>query len=435
MRPHVLTIFSLLGVLPACAGVAQARERDAMIDALSRAERDHAFESTGDVALGAVLERRALVAAVLARNPDLDAARETWRAAIAVAPSLTALPDPTATYAIAPFRIGSERLSQTISVSQKLPYPGKLGLAGDAAVAEAEAAQADYATLRLELAEAAVASFDDDYVAARALEVNVHHLDLLERIERSATAQYTVGKASQQDPLEARAEIIALRRERLMIETAQRAAVAKLNRLLRRRADAELPPPPARLEVAPPAGPSDALHPKLAAARARIRARDADIALAERMFYPDFEVMATYDTFWDAWQDRFIIGVGIEIPLQRSKRRADVEHAQAAQAKAVAELTSATDMLDEDRDHARRDVDEATRTLELYEQQMVPTERARVDAAIAGFTVGQNPFSTVVMAEHSLRTTELGLEQARADLDRRTAALDRVEGRIPGGER
>ena len=434
MRTHIFAVCSLLTAIPACGGISRTRERDAMVAALARAEGDHVHDVASEVAFGATLDRRALVAAVLARNPDLDAARETWRAAIAVVPSMTALPDPMATYSVAPFRIGSDRLSQTISVSQKLPYPGKLGLAGDTAVADAEATQADYASLRLELAEAVVGAFDDYYVAARALEVNAHHRSLLERIEKSATAQYTVGHASQQDPLEARAEIIALDRERLMIETQRRAAVAKINRLLRRRADAELPPPPARLEVTPRSEPSATLHPKLVAAQARVRARGTDVAFADRAFYPDFELMASYDAFWDAWQDRWMIGIGIEIPLQRGKRRADVEHAQAAQAKAVAELASATDMLDEDRDRARREVEEATKTLELYENQLIPTERARVDAALAGFTASQNPFSTVVMAEHSLRTTELALEQARADLDRRIATLDRVDGRTPGGE-
>jgi outer membrane protein TolC len=433
MRSYLLATCLLLAAVPACAGSTRTRERDAMVVALSRAERDRTHDLAGDVGLGAVLERRALVMAVLARNPDLDAARETWRAALAAVPSSTAMPDPMASYDIAPFRIGSDRLSQTISVSQKLPYPGKRGLAGDAAVAEAEAAQADYAALRLALAEAAINAFDDDYLAARALEVNVHHRDLLERIEKSATAQYTVGRASQQDPLEARAAIISLDRERLQIETQQRAAIAKINRLLRRRVDAELPPPPARLDAAPRSAPPSALHPRLVAAQARVRARGSDIALAERAFYPDFEVRAAYDAFWEVWQDQWIIGVGIEIPLQRDKRHADVERARAEQARAVAELASASDMLDEERDRARREVDEATRTLALYETQLVPTERARVDAALAGFSAGQNPFSVVVMAEHALRTTELALEQARAELDRRIAALDRVDGRIPGG--
>jgi len=39
------------------------------------------------------------------------------------------------------------------------------------------------------------------------------------------------------------------------------------------------------------------------------------------------------------------------------------------------------------------------------------------------------------MAEHELRDVELAIERMRAELDRRIAALDRLEGRIPGGAR
>jgi outer membrane protein TolC len=427
---------AIAAALWGCAETSAIREHDAMIYALARTpEREH---SAGDeVAVGSgALDRSALVTAVLARNPDLEVARETWRAAAAAYPGAVALDDPMVSYALAPFSIGSAaRFGQTIDVRQKLPWPGQRRLAGDAALAEAQAAEADFRTARLDLAEAAIEAFDDDYIAARALEVNQHHRELLERIEHSAVAQYTVGHGSQQDPLEARTEIIVLDRERLMLETQQRTAVAKLNRLLRRRADAALPPPPAHLEVAPPSGPPAGVHPRQQAALAHIRARQADAEHAERAFYPDLEIMGSYDSMWDDWQHRWMIGVGIEIPLQRARRRATAEVARAEQAKATAELIATTDMLAEDRDRARRAVEEASQAIALYDSQLLPTARARVEAALAGFTSGQNPLSTVVMAEHALRGVELQIEQTRADLDRRTAAFDRAEGRIPGGAR
>jgi outer membrane protein, heavy metal efflux system len=130
-----------------------------------------------------------------------------------------------------------------------------------------------------------------------------------------------------------------------------------------------------------------------------------------------------------------MIGVGIEIPLQRDGRRGAVDRARAEQAKAAAELVSTTDMLAEDRERGRQEIVEATSTIELYEKRAVPNARTRVDAALAGFTSGQNSFSSVVMAEHALRDAELGLEQARAELDRKRAAYARASGRIAGGGR
>jgi outer membrane protein, heavy metal efflux system len=421
-----------------CVAGARVRPHDTLVAAVARAEaaRDRTPPlDDASLAVDGALDRAAVVAAVLARNPDLDAARAAWRAAVAAYPSAVALEDPTARYALAPLSLGSDaRFGQRIEVSQKLPWPGRRQLRGDAAVADAEAAQADLEALRLDLAQAAVQAFDDDYVAVRALDINQHHRELLERIERSVIAQYTAGRASPQDPLEVRAHVIELDRERLMLETQRRAAVATLNRLLHRPADAALPPPPAQLARAPSSG-ARLDPPGQVAAAARLRARRAEADDAALAFYPSFEVMGSYDSMWDRWQHRWMIGVGIEIPLERGKRRADQERARAEQVKAAAELASVTDLLDEGRVRARLGVEESTRALELYEQQLLPTARQRVDAALAGFTVGRNPFSAVIMAEHELRDVELAIERTRVDLDRHLAALDRLEGLLPGGAR
>jgi outer membrane protein TolC len=424
--------------LAGCVDAARVRQHDAMVAAVSHAvvERSRAGE-LGDAALvvEGALDRAAVVTAVLARNPELDAARAAWRAAVAAFPSAASLDDPMASYAFAPFSIGSEApLGQRVEIRQKLPWPGKRQARGDAALADAEAARADLESLRLDLAEAVVQTFDDYYIATRSLEINQHHRELLVRIERSALAQYSAGRGSQQDSIEARAHTIELDRERLMLEKQRGIAVATLNRLLHRKAEAELPPPPSRLAVERSAQPARE-HPRLTAATARTRARQANVDEADRAFYPDVELMASYDSTWDLWQHRWMIGIAIDIPLQRGKRRADLERARAEHAKAVADVASVTDMLDEGRERARREIDESTRALELYEQRLLPTTRERVDAALAGFTSGQNPFSTVVMAEHQLRDVELAIERSRAELDRQLAALDRLEGRIPGGVR
>ena len=437
-HPHTRLWSAAVLALAGCADAAAARRYDTLHAAAARAEHDEAGAATlddGGLIVDGALDRAAVVAAVLARNPDLEAARATWRAAVAGYRSSVALEDPMARYALAPFSLGSSApFGQQIEISQKLPWPGKRALRGDAALADAEAMQADYASLRLDLAEAAVQAFDDDYVAVRALEINRHHRELLGRIESSALAQYSTGHGSQQDPLEARTRIIELERERLTLEKQRRVAVAMLDRLLRRRGDRELPPPPARLAAVGPveAAPA-AAHPRQLAAAARARARRADVDAASLAFYPDIEVMGSYDSMWDTWQHRWMIGIAIEIPLQRGKREADRERAQAERARAAAELVSVAAVLDEGRERVRREIEDSTKALELYEQQLLPTTRQRVDAALAGFTAGQNPFSTALMAEHELRDVELAIERTRADLDRQLAALARLDGRIPGG--
>ena len=78
------------------------------------------------------LDRCAFVAAVLGRNPSMDAARQAWRAALARARRTGAIEDPRVAVEIAPLSIGSSTapLGIDVSFSQRLPWPGKGFLAG-----------------------------------------------------------------------------------------------------------------------------------------------------------------------------------------------------------------------------------------------------------------------------------------------------------------
>lgn len=423
--------YLVLAVLAGCAPTTGAHRHDALVTALRR-EEQRTPPPSDDVTITSAheLDRSALIDSVLARNPDLEAARQGWRAAVEAYPAAVSLEDPMISYEVAPLSVvGVAPFGQRVELSQKLPWPGKRRRAGDAALAEAEAMQADYEAMRQELAEAASRLFDDYYLTARALEVNAHHQELLESMKKSATAQFSVGHAAEQDALQAESEIIELERDRLMLETQQATTVARINGLLHRAADASVPPPPKTLAVdaADPGDPGDT-HPRVAAAEAHVRAGQAEVAMARRDFYPDIELMASYNSMWEMPEHQWMIGVAIEIPIQRGKRRAAVAAARAEQAKAEAELAGVRDAIAVDVESGRREVDEARKALDLYEDRLLPTARDRVDAALAGYTTGANDFQTVIEAEHALREAELKLEEGRAELHRRLATLERALG-------
>lgn len=428
-------IYPFLAFLAGCASAAGAHRHDVMSAALRRdTQHTAAAADATSFTTAESLERAALIEAVLARNPGVEAARQAWHAAVEKYPAAGALEDPMLSYELAPLSIGGDvPFGQRLELSQKLPFPGKRRLAGQAALAEAEAAEADYGAMRVELTEMASSLYDDYYVTARALEVNAHHHDLLETMKKGAIAQITVGHGSQQDALQAEAEIIELERERLALETQRATTVARLNGLLRREPAAPLPPPPAMLPA--PTTVFDAAGvtpPKVAAAEARVRASQAEVAVARREFYPDLELMTSYDTMWDMAEHRWMVGAAIEIPLQRGKRRATVAVARAEQASAEAEVAAARDQLAVDVEAARQGVDEAVRALDLYEKRLLPATRQRVDAALAGYASGANDFQSAIEAEHALREAELKVETSRADVHRRIAALNRALGRAGG---
>jgi len=230
-----------------CGASAQERRYDGMLLDVRGAEQRGEQGDGRELFAGATtLDRAALVEAVLARNPDVESARQAWRAALAEYPQAGSLDDPMLSYGIAPLSLsGDMRVGQRVELSQKIPWPGKRRLAGEVALAEAEAAKGELEEVRLELALMASNLYDDLYVAARSIEINEQHQELLQQFKKAAEAQYVAGRASQQDPLQAEVELAHLEHDRILLEAERGGIVAQLNGLLQRDPSAPLPPPPA----------------------------------------------------------------------------------------------------------------------------------------------------------------------------------------------
>jgi outer membrane protein TolC len=389
------------------------------------------------------LDRATLVRLVLTQNPSIAAARQGWRAALARYPQATALKDPILSYALAPLTIGTAApgdVGQIIQLSQRLPFPGKRQLQGLIALAEADAMREDYEAVRLQLALMASQLFDDYYVVERALEINAQHMALLQDFQRSAEAQYIIGQATQQDPIQAETEITLLMHQEIVLRTTRVDIMAQLNGLLHREPGLLLPPSPAALPVpAPPTATSADLaeealrqRPEVRASQARRDARVPAVQLAERQYYPDFTVMGTYDSQWETPERRFIVGVMVNLPVQRARRQAAVEEAQARQAQADQEYARLVDTVRVEVEQAYNRLLEMHHAVRLYQDRLLPAARDRVEAARAGFEVGRTTFLALIDAEKNQRTVTLRYQELLADLDRRQAQLDRAMGRLPG---
>lgn len=389
-----------------------------------------------------LLQRAELVRQVLERNPGLEASRAAWQAALAREPQVTSLDDPMLRYELAPLSIGSRTapFGQAVELGQRLPFFGKRALAGEVARAEAEALRGDYLAARQRLALMASMLYDDLFLTYRALEVNAHHLHVLEELRRSAEAQYVAGRAAQQDPLQAQVEQGMLERERLELEAQRDTLRAQLNGLLHRAPHLPLPPPPERLEVPPEPSASpeelqaEALRrrPELAGLRARLGGGEAEVGMAHREYLPDVNVMGSYNSMWTDPEHRLMVGVSLELPLALNRRKAAVEEAQARLRGMQREQERMADEIRVEVEQARTRLREALRALALYRDRVLPAANDQLAAARAGFESGRNGFQVVLQAEQNQRGVELRLQEALAEVQRRHAELQRALGHTPG---
>lgn len=432
----------LCGGLLSCAG-----EQGQRYDRMTKAWREsraaahaRATEKQPRFERAPRLDRADFVREVLRRNPGIEAAHQAWRAALAEYPQRTALDDPMLEYSFAPLSVASNeaRFGQVIALSQRFPWPGKLRLQGDVALAEAEAARENFEAVRRGLAVMAASLFDEYYAIARSLEINAKHYDLVSEIRSAAQGQYAAGRASQQEPLQAEVELAHVEHDRVVLESRHSVIVARMNGLLRRSPELSLPPPPERVEPSlSRVGASAALRaealanrPELRAAKEKVRGRESAITLADRRYYPDFGVGTSYNSMLAMPQHRWMVGVSVNIPIQTGTRRGSVEQAKAARAQSEALLESESDDIGVEVERARQRVIEAQRVVLVYRDRLLPAARAQIEVARIGYSTGQNSFQALIDAERSVRNLELDHEQALADLGRAWAELERAIGRI-----
>lgn len=386
------------------------------------------------------LRLEAVLNAVSAANPVLEAARLDARALARRGDQAGALPDPTASVMVAPYPVYSARgtLRSQWRVEQPFPWPGTLGLRRDAAGAAAEGARYRSEATGLDLARAATLAFADLYQTQEAAAVVRTFGQRLDAFTEAAAVRYEVGRGSQGAVLQVQLERQRLAERLLDLERRRASAVQMLARLLDR-PDLTVP---GRVVVATPGLPdADALgaalarRPEVAVADAAVAEAEADVALAEKAFYPDLGVGVVYTDVGDAsipmsadGRDAFGIMASVRVPLGRGRLRARLDEARLRQQATEARRRAAATNVQTEVADALSDARRAAETVALYENVLLPQSAVTVESVLSGYTTGAVDVLAFLDAERSRFQVQLGYVDALARRLAAAADLTRALG-------
>lgn len=392
----------------------------------------------GPAPLADTLSSSRLVAAVLEANPRLEAVQAAWQASSARIAQQSAMADPELRYGIAPLTLAGREtdVGQQIEISQQIPWPGKLELRGKAAEFEAQAGNHKTEALRLALSGIAKTLFADWYFIHQAIAINKVNQALLTEFRNIARSRYSSGLAGKQDALRADMERNLLKHQHIVLERQRRTLLARINTLLNRTPDDPLPPPQRLAEIS--ALPDlKALRlmalqsrPELKTATADIHAGETRTELAELDFYPDLKLSAGYNGLWDNTDKRFTLGVGINIPLDQSKRRAARQEALAKMKAARWRKIDLEAKILEQLQIAYDRAEESLHALALYRNRLFPLAEQTLAAAKADYEAGNGDFLALIDSEKNRMQTQLQNEQALADAHRSFVALEYAVGSL-----
>jgi outer membrane protein TolC len=256
-----------------------------------------------------------------------------------------------------------------------------------------------------------------------------------------ARSRYEVGNAAQNDVLDAHIELERLGAERLQLTSEDSALQGEMRRLLGRSGSK------ARINMAASQlaahrgldidsmSPAIENRPQLLALQSLVERNDSSIELAEREYYPDFDLKLQYgqrDRAPDgtARDDMVSLTVAVNLPIWRKSRL----EPQVAEARAM--RRQAQDMLLAERLETQAALETQLAlvkqwhaTAELYQSTLLPQVHAAVTSALAAYRVGRVDFLT--LRQSQLREFEVTTELARAvaNHNQAIAEIDLLVGR------
>jgi len=449
-----LTAISPLLLLMSCAsnpfaislGELADRDLDRLSDPertlLDRAERGSAVtrEPVEPVPEGSV---RSYVRMALERNPSIRAAQQRALRLDERFAQSTSLDDPvlqiTPIGEMADTAAGQVRVMT--SLSQKLPYPGKLETRGKIAEQDAAIARQDFERVRLSVIGDTRRSYWSLYYAARAIEVTKESRDLLAQLREVAQAKYRTGTTTQQAVLRASVELNNLNNELITLEQRRATAAGMLNMLIDRPVDAPLEDP-APVSLTAFGAQLDALlassernNPSIKAFRERLKRFRVQRDLARLGRYPDFNVNVSYNIVNDEGlspvangDDQWWIGFGFTLPIWRDRLDAAEREATRGVLETAGLLANEQNLVAFRVQDSFVKVDTQQRQAALLRDVILPEARQTVEASLSGYRAGEVDFLTLVDNWRKLLDFKLMYQSNLSELERSFAELEEAVG-------
>lgn len=447
-----LLLFLLLGVLapgitgcsspiqgtpslppPRVLGIPPATElRQPAAEAKAVDARPDAAPSTSAITLKTALQR------VLASSPDLAAAAEAVRAREGDARQASLWPNPeligeAENFAGTGDRENFESAEYTVSLAQPIDVSGKIRRRATAADYERRIAGWDYETTRLDLITSTRKMFADLLAAQQKVGLTNELARLADSLAAAVGARVRAGKVSpvegtRIDVVKSAARAEALRAEQ-ELSTAQAAlsalwgeAGAPVSRAEEDRPPAAELPPPEVLERLLAGAPEAARWSD------EIALREVEFGLARASALPDITASVGARRFADNDDYAFIAGLAVPLPV--------IDRNQGAIAAATSRRTEAerrrAAFLARQRAEFRAAYDAVRRTeisLRSLDGRIIPAAQSVFSATTAGYQAGKFSLIDLLDAQRTLFEAQIQGVEARSELTKALADLERLIAR------
>ena len=361
----------------------------------------------------APLRLKSLIEEALSKNPDVLAAKSKWEVLRERPSQAGSLDDPMVGLGITnlptdTFSFRQEDMTmKELSVIQRVPYPGKRPLRSEIAQKEAEAAYSDYDEAKNKVTREVKMAYFELFYVNKAIEVTEKNRELLKLLNQIAETKYSVGEGIHTDVFKAQVELSKMIDELIMLSQNKRSLKARINTLLYQPAFAPLGEPeeipfekfsgePENLLKA-----AEANRPLLQSVKRMVERNKIGLKMAERDYYPDFDLKLAYGQRDDGptgrRADMVTAMVAINLPLwYKTKQERKVAESQKDIQSAKDQLTAMANEIRFMVSEKLTDIERAERQIEHLKTGIIPLATLSLDSAIASYRVNKVDFITML---------------------------------------
>lgn len=425
--PRILArVLCTLSFLPILSGTALAQE------AISQQQ------ATSGTPLAALLDEAEK------NSPQIAAARHGWEAAKLVPTQVSTLPDPQ--FTLQQLNVGSPRpfAGYTnsdfayigLGVSQDLPYPGKLRLKGEIARREADVSQQELESVRRAVLSDVKAVYFQLACLSKTLAILESDGELLRQVEQAAEARYRSGMGTQQDVLQAQLQKTKLVREIAMHHREVGKLQAQLKQLVNRPQDSvdiepdSLSETPLRHNYEELLSAAKTQNPELAASQKMIDRQALEVELAQKDFYPDFNVQYMWQrTDPSQFRAYYMLSFGMRVPIYRNrKQKPELAQAQTEESRARSAFEAQLQQLASELRGQYVIVQQTSELLKIHREGLSPQALSTFQAGLAAYQSNKQDFQAVLTAFLDVLHLDEDYWQNLAEYETAIARLEQITG-------
>jgi outer membrane protein, heavy metal efflux system len=386
-----------------------------------------------------------LIGTALSDNPELKASAARWEMFKSRVKQAGSLEDPMLMLKIQngivtdPLSFTRDSMTQkVIGITQQIPYFGKRALREEVAARQAEALHFAHEERSLELTRMVKEAYYQISSTDHELHILRKNVEVIDAFITLAQTKYSVGQGTQQDIFKAQLERSKLLDMQITLEQQRKSLAIGLNAVLYRPATAPVgsipdfgiggPLPDVKTLVAIAAQ----NRPALKGLRSQLLKGTSSYALAQKEYYPDFNISFEYMQRQPAMggdgADMYSLGVTFNLPVRKERREAMLAESSSEIVMSAEELNATMNSISSSIADLLAQMERRSKLVDLYKNGIIPQAEQSLESATIGYRVNKVDFLTLLDNRATLFNYEHEYYDSLADYMIKKAQLEALIG-------